>query len=434
MYSNLDYAKRDIALLSSKYLLSNSHLQNLSCTTISPISCPTLSSCLQLLKVSSTPNYKTLSATLMPVLIGLHSLNINFCYMIHVTPYQVTSYIGTSSTCTDLDNIPFLTQLLTTLDPTLTPEPVPQSAISPLLNEVLLSTTDSTSITSATFYPPQNPSPDPLTFLTKLFPYTSYTILFISQPTAFTEHLALQQEISQLITNLYSFKEISHTHTLTSTDGTSNTCTHAHHEHETLSCADNTSHSATTSTTHSQTNNYSTPVKLSDKVSITTSHASTTTDNASENNTCGQNNNKTTQSICIKTLSDTANVSKTKTHATAYKEFNAEVDYLLKFSTELLDFYRTTLAPPVFQFATYFIAPSVATSVYTASTYIQQFTHNLTSITPQYLNTWTHTSPDFCEVLKYLSTFNHPIFHCPCYKDCVTPTLPWSATAISQLF
>lgn len=431
MHTSLDYSKLDICLERSDHFIHKNYMQNLH--QLSICNPPKLSiEHIKLLKLSSS-TCSSFPDSMVPLLSALHSLSINIVYIIEVTSSGTSTYLGVQHPKYSSVGIEILKNGLLALDPNLALQLIPPDELQLLLEDCLFNVDLYNAITCTTFCPNYTQTIPPFKPLLTAMKEETYTLLWIAEPIDFTTYLSMQTQLEVLHNDLFSFKEISFSSTRTTTDSLTDSTSHSHNEQENTTRSDNQGASSSHTLTNSCNDNRSFTLKPHDILSYTNSDSQNRSHSDTENKTTNEACSSTNQFTCTRTKSDSDTRSNTNTHVTTHRVFYRQVATLLTECEHHLEICTSTLTMPMFQFATYFLSSSMATSVRAASTYMYTLTQNTPCTFPKFINTWTKEMPSFCEVLHYLSTFSHPQFHYSYYQDFVTPTLPWSISPISIL-
>ncbi len=426
----IDYRERDRALATSKYLLSKVQLEDLSHAPLLPICPPVDCSHLQLIKFYEASTYTPLPTSLNALLLGLHSLNTTFAYIIHTEGGHLSFYIGILAPQESDATIAFVKLLLNT--PPFTPEIIPHSEALALLYTTLIGNSAYKGVSSTSLYAPA-------TFdisLEQVIASVSdepFTCLCLASPLSSDTRIALHQELLSLVSTFKTFKDITHTCSDTINDSINNASSHAHNNQKTTSHADTTSSALSQTASDSNTQSFNTTLKGTEQVPVTLSGSHTTSCTSNTTDTGTQSDNTSSQHTCMQSNSDSNTNSTTNAYTVKFIEVNENLNHLATIASALAALYETSIVGPCFDTATYFLGTTLTTSLQAASLYMAQFTLPELVYYPFYINTWTDADADFIPLKETLSAFTHPCFDIPHTTRCDTPALPWSIASLEKL-
>lgn len=364
-------------------------------------------------------------SNMLPLLGSLYFLDIDIGYLIKVTSNKVSTFLIISlpsSNCTILGT---LFTILKTQYPKVKKQ---------FIHCIPLADFKIKAISSLTFLPDKHQnSPSILPSLFSLFPDRNYSLLFLGTPLDQCKYLDQKKRVFDLYESLFPFKEQHHSHTDTTSQCITKSCSESETRSNTDTTTDNISINTTQSVTENNTTNLNFTPKISEKASISQNNSSGCTDNQSTNETKVNSNSCSNQksNACTNSTSDA--VTTTESHTLGSRAFNREVDAYLQKIEILLKTFELNFTLPLFDFSVYFLSRSISTSL-TLNTF---YTSLIQPTTPTnqnfYVNSWHDHPSCVSQIQCYLATLRHPLFSPPSSNHLVSPTLTLNNYEFNQL-
>lgn len=428
----LDYAKLHSNLCLSQSLLYKCYLSELN---ILPTCCafPYVNQSIRLVQITDSTCPLELNA-LASILGAFYSLNLTLVWIMHVTPETTQLYLGVQHPVYATTGAQILVNALKHISPSPTVLCVPLQTQEILLDTLLFNLSQQSAVSVATCLPqvhtpiPYNTSP--LDQLSQLMSGESFTMLALATPLSHTNYTSSIQQLQELYTSLYPFRDITHS----TTCGTNKNCT------ETTSCSqnenDNTTHSNACGTSTTQnTNNacnrsLSVTSKPTDPLTLSNNNAINTSTTDTQNATTNTTSSDSKQIACTSSSSTTHGCANTETLVSNSKSFNIQVEQILLHCQRFFSNYPLILADTLYNFSTYFISDTACTSTLASANYIHLFSSSTEPLFPSVINTWQYDSPSFNRIMMDLKSFHHPHF-CWQHHEDVTPTLMCKSSALN---
>lgn len=407
-----------LATLNQNQLPLSHTLYNCTQYTLIEVICPS----------SSHP--KLLPSYLSYLFNALGSLGLTIAYIVQVTPEYIKTYFALQHPQHIPVGIDILFQSLESLNLDLKFNIIQHAKV--LIDKLFFSHDKNQTLCTASLIPNPSKSDSLFSNLVSLLPQETYTFMLLAEPIPRPCYLQFSQYLSKLYFNLSRFREITFSDNKSTTYTDSNACSKTCTQNESSALSQTNTDANTHNSSQTRSTSITVSNKINDKISLSNnaSNSCNTGDNSSHTNAVS--NNSSSQN----TDSDSCNHSKTCTtvesSGTNARALQSEVIHLIEQLDLIFTRLRTTQNLSMFNFCTYFFAPTPSTCMRAAFNYAGLSSSELFPLSTQYVNTWLPHSPFIQNVITYLKCFHHPIFFTATHCDYITPTFPISSLELAS--